>query len=76
MLRLPGNEEFRLFPKKTLQLVVLTIPTPAPEAEAGPAMRYMSPVAGLVKDTDTRVQLEAETEALESVVLPSNAVSV
>ena len=32
MLRLPGSEEFRLVPKKTLQLVVLTMPTPAPEA--------------------------------------------
>ena len=31
-LRLPGSDEFRLVPKKTLQLVVLTMPTPAPEA--------------------------------------------
>ena len=31
-LRLPGSDEFRLEPKKTAQLVVLTMPTPAPEA--------------------------------------------
>ena len=34
-------------------------------------MRYILPVAGLVKDTETRVH----TEALEIVVLPSVAVS-
>ena len=31
-LRLPGSDEFRLDPKKTLQLVVFTVPTPAPDA--------------------------------------------
>ena len=34
-------------------------------------MRYILPVAGLAKDTETRVH----TEALEIVVLPSVAVS-
>ena len=76
MLKLPGREEFRLAPKYTLQLVVFTVPTPAPEAYAGPVIRYISPVAGLVKVTDILVQLEADTEALDNVVLPSNAVSV
>ena len=66
-----GSDEFRLDPKKTLQLVVFTVPTPTPEAYPGPVIKYTFPLAGLVKATETRVHVDA----LETVLLPKGAVS-